>query len=296
MAPTRRTGRLHALRSVLYRGNRTQTLVPRLIKQILAIALRVTLTAYCFGQFAIQVVWLGKWQIPRVIKKGSGSPEARRNALYVAHRHVVHYLATLASLGLVEFRFEGTPHAQPCIVIANHPSLLDFIVLLRDFPNCVCLYKSRSLDNPILSSFVQAAGYIEGLDGTASASKRIISSCCKRFAEGHQVVFFPEGTRSESASTVRKFRLTAFYAALKCQAPVQPVAIHCQPLFLGKNQSWIDFSRHRNTMTIRYLPPIHVEELPETERTAAGLARAVREAIVSALGEMSVVRPGDARV
>ena len=255
------------------------------IKQILAIPLRVTLTAYCFLLFAVQVLWLGKWQMPRVINRKDG-PDARREALYIAHRHVVHYLATLDFLGLVEFRFEGTPHDQPCIVVANHPSLLDFIVLLQDLPNAVCLYKSQSLDNPVLSSFIQVGGYIEGMDGTASASKRIISTCCERLAEGHHVVVFPEGTRSESASTMHKFRATTFHAAVNCQAPVQPVVIFCQPLFLGKNQSWIDFSRHRNIMTIRYLPVVRVEDLPETEQTATGLARAIRENILSALSEM----------
>ena len=261
------------------------------IKQILLLPIRVPLAAWGFLQFAVQVLWLGKWQMPRVIKKGKGSPDARRDALYIAHRHVVRYLATLDFLGLVEFRFESTPREQPCIMVANHPGLLDFIILLRDLPNAVCLYKSQSLDNPVLSSFVQVAGYIEGLDGTARANKRIIASCCERLSEGHHIVFFPEGTRSKSASSVRKFRTTAFHAAVKCPAPIQPVAISCQPLFLGKNQSWIDFSKHRNIMTIRYLPVICVEDLPESKQTATGLAQAARENILNALTEIPTDKP-----
>ena len=280
------------MNSGIRREFRSYPLALMTITQTLAIPLRITLTAYCFLQFAVQVLWLGKWQMPRVLKKGKGGPDARRDALYIAHRHVKHYLATLDSLGLVEFRFEGTPHDQPCIMVANHPSLLDFIVLLQDLPNAVCLYKSKSLDNPVLSSFIQVGGYIEGMDGTASASKRIISTCCERLAEGHHVVFFPEGTRSESASTMHKFRATAFHAAVKCQARIQPVVIGCQPLFLGKNQNWIDFSRHRNIMTIRYLPVIHVEDLPESEQTATGLARVVRENILCTLAEISGATPG----
>lgn len=257
------------------------------IKQTLAIPPRVILTAYGFLQFAVQVLWLGKWQLPRVINKYKDNPTARRDALRIAHRHVLRYLATLGFLRLIEFRFEGTPHQQPCIMVANHPGLLDFIALLRDLPNAVCLYKSRSLDNPVLSSFVRVAGYIEGMDGTVSANKRIIASCCERLAEGHHVVFFPEGTRSESASTLHKFRAAAFHAALKCPAPVQPVAILCQPLFLGKNQSWINIALQRNVMTVRYLPVIHVDTLPADAQTASGVARVAREKIVIALAEMS---------
>ena len=249
------------------------------------------LTAYCFIQFAIQVLWLGKWQMPRVISSGKGSPDARRKALYIAHRHVVFYLKTLSFLGLVEFRFEGTPSKQPCIVVANHPSLLDFIVFLQDLPNAVCLFKSQSLNNPILSSFVQTAGYIEGLDGTASASKRIISSCCERLAEGHHVVFFPEGTRSETATSVRKFRTAAFHSAIKCATPIQPVVIFCEPLFLGKDQGWINFSRRRNVMTIRYLPEISASDLPATDQSAASFSREVNETISNTLTEMSAKAP-----
>ena len=256
-------------------------------KQLLVLPLRLILTGYCFLQFALQVLWLGKWQMPRLIRQGQGTPEARAKALHAAHHHVRRYLATLDLLRLVEFRFEGEVHKEPCLVVANHPSLLDFIVFLHDLPNAICLYKAQSLQNPILSSFVRVAGYIEGLDGTSSASKRIIASCCQRYSEGHHVVFFPEGTRSETATSVRKFRTTAFHAAVKCEAPVQPVVIHCEPLFLGKNQSWLAFSLRRNRMTIRYLPVIRIIDLPESQQSAAGLARAVRQAIVSELAEMS---------
>ena len=45
-------------------------------------------------------------------------------------------------------------------------------------------------------------------------------------------------------------------------------------------------------MTIRYLPVVRIEDLLETERTATGLARVVREKILGALAEMSAATPG----
>lgn len=257
------------------------------VKQLFSVPARVILTAYCFLQFALQVLWLGKWQMPRVLNRKDGNPDARRDALYLAHRHVVRYLATLKFLGLVDFRVVGTPHKLPCIVVANHPSLLDFIVFLKDLPNAVCLYKSQTLNNPVLAAFVKTAGYIEGLDGTAGSSKRIITSTCERLAEGHHVVFFPEGTRSPGATSVHKFRTAAFHAAIRCSIPVQPVAIYCEPLFLGKKQRWIDFSRRKNIMTLRYLPAIEVEDLPHDDQSAASFSREVNATITRALLDMS---------
>ena len=256
------------------------------IKTILNLPIRVILTAHCFIQFAVQVLWLSKWQMPRILRSGEDSNEQRRHALYAAHNHVGVYLKTLSFLDLVEFRTEGTPIVEPSIVIANHPSLLDFIVFLRDFPNAICLYKSQSLKNPVLSAFVQVAGYIEGMDGTSVGSKRIVASCCERLEEGHHVIFFPEGTRSGSAVSMRKFRKTAFHAAVKSGVAIQPVAIYCDPLFLGKDQRWFDFCRANNRMVVRYLPPIRIEELAEEQQSASGLSEVVRAQIEQALQMM----------
>lgn len=263
------------------------------VVKFIGMPVRLVLTAYGFFQFGVQVLWLGKWRMPRIIKSGQESVEQRQKALYSAHRNVVLYLNTLSRLDLVKFQFEGMPSQQPCVVMANHPSLLDFIIFLKDFPNAICLYKSQSLDNPILSSFVQVAGYIQGMDGTPSASKRIIADCCERLREGHHVVIFPEGTRSKTATELRKFRATGVHAAIKSDVPVQPVAIYCKPLLLGKNQPWSDFCRGVNSMTIRYLPPVLLTDLPPDKQNSSGLADAVRERISDALADLDAQANSD---
>lgn len=249
-------------------------------------AWRMVLTAYCFVQFAVQVLWLGKIVMPGILRQRGEEAEKRQRALLHAHRHVSAYLKTLSRLGLVEFDFRGKPAGEPAAVVANHPSLLDFIVLLQDFPNAVCLYKSQTRNNAVLADFVRVAGYIEGMDGSRAASKRIVDECCRRLGEGHQVVFFPEGTRSKSSTSVSRFRSTGFHAAIRSNVVVQPVAIYCAPLFLGKNQPWHAFSRARNRMVIEYLQPVRVGDLPEPERTAKGLSDHVRHLIRERLGEL----------
>ncbi|MEE9494212.1 MAG: lysophospholipid acyltransferase family protein [Gammaproteobacteria bacterium] len=262
------------------------------ITEILITPLRMLLTAYCFIQFAVQVLWLGHWQMPRIMKSGTDQKASRKKALHAAHIQVSAYLKTLSFLQLVKFTFEGQPHKSPCVIVSNHPGLLDIIVFLKDFPNAICLFKSESLDNRVLSSFLKVGGYIEGIDGTGSSNKRIIASSCERLNEGHHMIFFPEGTRSPSATSMRKFRTTAFHTAVKSGYPLQPIAIYCQPLFLGKNQKWSSFSRRTNHMTIRYLPAINIDNLAEDKRNAAGLLETARDSISTALAEMSSKQPG----
>lgn len=251
----------------------------------LQVPLRVMLTAYGFVQFAVRVLWLGRWKMPRILSQEGTS--GRPLALESAHHQVRRYLAVLRRLDLVMLETSGTPSHAPVIVVANHPSLLDFIVFLRDFPNAVCLYKSESLRNPVLSPFVQLAGYIEGMDGSASTARRVIGTAAQRLAEGHHVIIFPEGTRSPGAVDLHKFKTTAFHSAIKSDTAVQPVAIYCDPLFLGKHQSWLDFCRNQNKMHIRYLPVIEIDSLPADQRNAAGFASAAQARIQESLNELA---------
>ena len=220
--------------------------------------------------------------MPRILHGQGELLEKRGKALRTAQKHVRIYLKTLNLLDLVKFRFVGEPMQEPGVVIANHPSLLDFIALLLHYPKAVCLYKSQTLHNPVLADFVQVGGYIEGMDGTRAASERIVSECCERLDEGHTVVIFPEGTRSKASGMLR-FRKTGFHAAIETGRAIQPVAIYCRPRFLGKGQPWLDFCKGRNYMVISYLPPISPDSIPESVRNVGGLTQAVRSAIQSEL-------------
>lgn len=248
-------------------------------RENISIPFRVILTAYCFTQFAAQVLWLSKWVMPKIIKGEHLKTEKRKLALEAAQKHVKFYLKTLSFFRLVDFNFVGKPMTTSGVIAGNHPSILDFIVLLVDFPHAVCIYKSQTNSNPILADFVKTAGYIEGMDGSSGSSKRIINNCCASLKEQHQIVVFPEGTRSKTALTPQRFRTTLFHAAVQMQRPIQPVAIYCDPLFLGKNQSWLKFSSATNNMTISYLDPVFITDLPEEEQTARGLALHTRQLI-----------------
>ena len=257
------------------------------LPRLLAIPLRIALIAYCFLQFSVQTLWLGYWRVPRLLRRDNKKINARQGALHASHRQVVRFLATLSLLNLLMIKKEGVIPDQPCIVVANHPSLLDFIVFLADLPNAVCLFKPETRKNLFVSSIVQGSGYIQGYDGTAACSRRIISTAWERVKEGHSVVFFPEGTRSKTSLLLHKFRSTPFHIAKSFDIPIQPVAIYCEPLFLGKNQRWWDFSQRGNTMTIRYLPVFHPNECPNDRATSLGLARYAQTVIDEALTEIS---------
>jgi len=256
------------------------------LKAILTIPIRIILTAYCFVLFAAIVLTMSKWVIPRSKRISADSKEQTKHTLNIGQKYIQFYLNTLSFCSLVQFNVIGTPMTSPGLIAGNHPSLLDFIVLIIDFPQAVCIYKPQAKKNIILSDYVQSVGYIEGMNGSKEDSKRVLAECCNKLREGHQVTFFPEGTRSKSATKIQKFRTTLFHSAIQENVPIQPVALYCDPLFLGKNQSWLDFSSGKNKMTISYLPPIHLSSLPAEEQTARGFASAVRNAVQKELNRL----------
>jgi 1-acyl-sn-glycerol-3-phosphate acyltransferase len=81
---------------------------------------------------------------------------------------------------------------EPSIVIApNHPSLLDAVLVISRLPKVVCIMKAKIWDNPLLGAGARLSGYIRN-DSPVS----MIKLAAKELEAGHQLLVFPEGTRT----------------------------------------------------------------------------------------------------
>jgi 1-acyl-sn-glycerol-3-phosphate acyltransferase len=114
------------------------------------------------------------------------------------------------------------------VVVANHPSLLDAMVLIAWLPRGACVMKSGLMRNPLLGPGARLAHYISndsprGLVREAVADLRI----------GGQVVMFPEGTRT-TAPELHPFRPGFAMIAKLAPAPIQTVFIDTESPYLGK--------------------------------------------------------------
>ncbi len=122
------------------------------------------------------------------------------------------YFAYLRSTGSLMVRFEGWQAEfaeRPGVIVSNHPSMLDAPVFLRRLPRGLCVFKSSLARNVLRGPAAMNAGYInngEGVDGLRSASRTV--------SEGGQLVFFPEGTRTDPSSRAAygSYALVAKYA------------------------------------------------------------------------------------
>jgi 1-acyl-sn-glycerol-3-phosphate acyltransferase len=114
------------------------------------------------------------------------------------------------------------------IVVANHPSMLDAVMLVSRLPISACIMKASLLRNPFLGPGARLARYIHN-DSTYG-----MAQCAVRdLQDGGQLVLFPEGTRTTQAPH-NPLQATFAIIAKRAQVPVQVVFIDTHSPYLGK--------------------------------------------------------------
>lgn len=127
----------------------------------------------------------------------------------------------------IPFRVDGLERlpTTPCVVVANHSSYLDGLVMAAALPpDFAFVIKREMVAVPLASTLLRRLGseFVERFDhrrGAADA-RRVL----RRAADGQSMVFFPEGTFNE-ARQIGEFMRGAFTTAAKAGLPVVAVAI-----------------------------------------------------------------------
>jgi len=181
-------------------------------------------------------------------------------------------------LGLIDYRIQGREHIDDRrrqLIIANHPTLIDVVVLISLFPQANCVIKEAVTKNPFMGSTVRAADYISN-----SEPEDLLESCAASMRSGSSLLLFPEGTRTGHNQPI-DFRPGAATVAVRTGADILPIAIRCDPPFLSRQHPWHHVPRKRPTFTIRILPPIPVRELVSRSSDERQLRQDVNEAMLA---------------
>ena len=144
---------------------------------------------------------------------------------------------------------------KPAIIIANHQSHIDLMLVMLLTPNVVILTNKRNYTNKIYGSIVRYAGFInadESYEEIARKSSEIVR-------QGYSIMIFPEGTRSDSGK-IKRFHKGAVYMAENLNLEILPLVFHGANKLLRKHE----FFLKRGTITIKILKRINLnEQYPE---------------------------------
>ena len=110
------------------------------------------------------------------------------------------------------------------VIIVNHQSLLDILVLFRIFRHFKWVSKIENFRIPCVGWNMRLNRYIELRRGDRESVARMMEACVRTIGEGNSIMMFPEGTRSADGR-LRAFKPGAFSIALSTRSPLLPIVL-----------------------------------------------------------------------
>jgi 1-acyl-sn-glycerol-3-phosphate acyltransferase len=202
---------------------------------------------------------------------------ARRGTARIAAR-------TFFLLAGMPLRLRGLEHLPPgqCVVVANHASYLDGVVMAAALPPRFGFVIKREMnDVPLAGLLLRRIGseFVERFNRHKGGTdaRRVLRTA----ASGHSLVFFPEGTFKPEVG-LGKFHTGAFVIAARAACPVVPAVI----LGTRRNMPATRMLPRPGPLEVLYLPPIHpVAPQDEGEDPVLALRDRARAAVLAELGE-----------
>ncbi|MGH0036728.1 MAG: lysophospholipid acyltransferase family protein [Myxococcota bacterium] len=178
----------------------------------------------------------------------------------------------------VEGREKIRPEAT-YVMVANHLSLLDILVMFRLFNHYKWVSKIENFRVPFIGWNMSLNRYIKLRRGDRASVVQMMRTCEETMAEGNSIMMFPEGTRSPSGR-LRQFKPGAFELAIKTGCPILPIVIRGTSDALPK-RGFVLKGRHPIRLSV-------MDEIPPESfqgKTAEALAAEVREFYAKQLGD-----------
>ena len=196
---------------------------------------RIVATGFCFALFGLGGVVLSVLILPcqRLLYRDLGVRQ--RKARYLVHKAFRFFVSVMDTLGVIGFHVHNPAafkQLQGQLILANHPSLIDVVVLIAVVPRADCVVKAHLFRNPFMRGVIKSTGYISNAD-----PEGLLSDCNASLAQGNNLIIFPEGTRSD-AGKLQRFKRGAANIALRCASPITSVLITMRPSTLTKGTPW----------------------------------------------------------
>jgi 1-acyl-sn-glycerol-3-phosphate acyltransferase len=198
---------------------------------------RIFATGFCFSLFGLgglllSLIWFNILLV--FVRQPARRRSLARRSIATSFRF---FLWVTKVMGVLDYRFHGKDilrQERGCLVIANHPSLLDYVLLASVMPDTDCMVKSALLKNPFVSGVIRSADYLIN-----SQADSLLPACQQRLARGDTILIFPEGTRTRVGEPMTLQRGAA-NIAVRCASDVRIVTIHCSQRMLDKQSKWYD--------------------------------------------------------
>lgn len=140
--------------------------------------------------------------------------------------------------------------AHGYLVLANHPALIDVLMILAVMPNLCCIMKSDLSQHPILGLLIRNLNYLSN-----DNPEHWLEQAQVRLESGESLLVFPEGTRTKPGQQV-SFKLGAVELARRTRAKVLPLVVHYNSHYLSKSCPWYELPHNKLTYQLEVGPAL----------------------------------------
>ena len=213
----------------------------------LARAWRVLATGLCFSTFGAGSLLLGVVVFPLLhllVRQPARRVRLARRVIRATFRF---FIGVMRATGVLTIEVHGAERLRGGgrLILANHPTLIDVVLLMALVEECDCIVKGALGRNPITRGPVRAAGFVFNDDGEG-----LLEDCLRSVRTGNNLIIFPEGTRSSRTDPIRLQRGAA-RVAVHGALDITPVRIRCTPSTLAKGEKWYRVPARRPHFTIQ---------------------------------------------
>jgi 1-acyl-sn-glycerol-3-phosphate acyltransferase len=152
---------------------------------------------------------------------------------------------------------EHIEHDRPYVIVANHQSFADIVLLFQTRMQFKWIAKDSLFRVPFLGWCMSLARHIRLRRARLSSIRAAYQEASAWIDKGVSVMFFPEGTRSPSGE-MQDFHAGPFKLALKKNVAVLPMAIHGTARAMPKGKWRFNPG---STVGLTVLPAITPEDL-----------------------------------
>ncbi|WP_373872705.1 lysophospholipid acyltransferase family protein [Citrobacter farmeri] len=230
---------------------------------------RIAMTGFCFALFGLgglllSVVWFNILLV--FVWDNARRRRIARRSIAASFRL---FLTVTRVLGVLDYQMKGVDilrQERGCLVVANHPTLIDYVLLASVMPETDCLVKSALLKNPFLSGVVRAADYLVN-----SQADALLPASQQRLAQGDTILIFPEGTRTRPGETMTLQRGAA-NIAVRCGSDIRVVTIHCSQRMLDKESKWYQVPPTKPLFTVEVRERVKIDHFYDANLQEPALA------------------------
>jgi 1-acyl-sn-glycerol-3-phosphate acyltransferase len=198
-------------------------------------AWRLVLTGACFALFGLGGLLMGLVWFNALFLIQRDKNKRRVLARRTISASFRLFLNTASKVGVLSYHIDGRAllnAEKGVLIVANHPTLLDYVLIASVMPDVDCLVKAGLLRNPFVRNAILSADYLIN-----SQADILLPASQARLARGDNILIFPEGTRTDNSEQLVLQRGAA-NIAVRCHCDLRVVHITCSQATLAKHQKW----------------------------------------------------------